>query len=69
MQAEKLTFDTQLVQFEKTLKVKKQEASELEGISRDANKAKEFAKVWNPRLGVSAAEALHRQNWPSLNWA
>jgi len=45
MQAEKLTFDTQLVQFEKTLKVKKQEASELEGISRDANKAKEFAKV------------------------
>ena len=45
LQQEKLTFDTRLVQFERSLKSKKADASELESISRDANKAKEFARA------------------------
>lgn len=45
LQAEKLTFDTQLIHFERSLKAKKADAGELEAISRDAHRAKEFAKV------------------------
>ena len=45
LQDERLTFDNQLANFEKTLKAKKQDASELEMMSRDANHAKEVAKV------------------------
>jgi hypothetical protein len=45
LQEERLTFDTQLANFEKTLKAKKMDASQLEMMSRDANHAKEVAKV------------------------
>lgn len=45
LQEERLTFDTQLANFEKTLKSKKMDASQLEMMSRDANHAKEVAKV------------------------
>ncbi|KAJ8324377.1 hypothetical protein QVD99_002411 [Batrachochytrium dendrobatidis] len=45
LQDERLSFDNQLANFEKTLKFKKQEASELEMMSRDANHAKEVAKA------------------------
>ncbi|KAJ3044204.1 hypothetical protein HDV00_002882 [Rhizophlyctis rosea] len=45
LQDERLTFDNQLAQFEKTLKAKRQDASELEMMSRDANHAKEVAKA------------------------
>ena len=45
LQDERLTFDNQLATFEKTLKAKKQDALELEMMSRDANHAKEVAKV------------------------
>ncbi len=38
-------FDQQLAYYEKTLKVKKQDIVELEYMSRDANHAKEIAKV------------------------
>lgn len=44
LQDERLTFDNQLATFEKTLKAKKQDALELEMMSRDANHAKEVAK-------------------------
>ncbi|KAJ3387725.1 hypothetical protein HDU84_000604 [Entophlyctis sp. JEL0112] len=45
LQDERLTFDNQLATFEKTLKAKKQDAVELEMMSRDANHAKEVAKA------------------------
>ncbi|KAI9333330.1 hypothetical protein BDR26DRAFT_898591 [Obelidium mucronatum] len=45
LQDERLTFDNQLATFEKTLKAKKQDSLELEMMSRDANHAKEVAKV------------------------
>ncbi|KAJ3248280.1 hypothetical protein HDU78_001286 [Chytriomyces hyalinus] len=45
LQDERLTFDNQLATFEKTLKAKKQDALELEMMSRDANHAKEVAKA------------------------
>ncbi|KAI9014788.1 hypothetical protein BC832DRAFT_546480 [Gaertneriomyces semiglobifer] len=45
LQEERLTFDNQLANFEKALKVKKQDAMELESMSRDANHAKEVAKT------------------------
>jgi tRNA G10 N-methylase Trm11 len=45
LQEERLTFDIQLANFEKGLKSKKQDASELDMMSRDANHAKEVAKV------------------------
>jgi hypothetical protein len=45
LQDERLSFDNQLATFEKTLKAKKQDALELEMMSRDANHAKEVAKV------------------------
>ena len=45
LQEERLTFDSQLANFEKTLKAKKQDASQLEMMSRDANHAKEVAKA------------------------
>ncbi|TPX62362.1 hypothetical protein PhCBS80983_g00563 [Powellomyces hirtus] len=45
LQEERLTFDNQLTNFEKTLKIKKQDALELEMMSRDANHAKEVAKA------------------------
>eukprot|EP00842_Homolaphlyctis_polyrhiza_P006364 jgi/Hompol1/6729/HPOL_005058-RA len=45
LQDERLTFDNQLANFEKTLKAKKQDAAELEMMSRDANHAKEVAKA------------------------
>jgi hypothetical protein len=45
LQEERLTFDNQLANFEKTLKAKKQDAAQLELMSRDANHAKEVAKV------------------------
>lgn len=45
LQEERLTFDNQLESFERTLKAKKQDALELELMSRDANHAKEVAKV------------------------
>ncbi|KAI8823521.1 uncharacterized protein EV422DRAFT_358788 [Fimicolochytrium jonesii] len=45
LQEERLTFDNQLTSFEKTIKLKKQDALELETMSRDANHAKEVAKA------------------------
>ncbi|KAJ3150956.1 hypothetical protein HDU86_006212 [Geranomyces michiganensis] len=45
LQEERLTFDNQLTNFEKTLQVKKQDSLELEMMSRDANHAKEVAKA------------------------
>ncbi|KAG4103574.1 hypothetical protein H8356DRAFT_1271038 [Neocallimastix lanati (nom. inval.)] len=45
LQEEQLTFDQQLAYYEKTLKMKKQDIVELEYMSRDANHAKEIAKV------------------------
>ena len=47
LQEEQLTFDQQLAYYEKTLKIKKQDIIELESMSRDANHAKEIAKVYN----------------------
>ena len=45
LQEERLTFDNQLANFEKTLKTKKNDALQLEIMSRDANHAKEVARV------------------------
>ncbi|KAJ3138663.1 hypothetical protein HDU88_007459 [Geranomyces variabilis] len=45
LQEERLTFDNQLTNFEKTLQIKKQDSLELEMMSRDANHAKEVAKA------------------------
>ncbi|KAJ3170875.1 hypothetical protein HK101_011315 [Irineochytrium annulatum] len=45
LQEERLSFDNQLATFEKTLRAKKQDATELEMMSRDANHAKEVAKA------------------------
>ncbi|KAJ3215197.1 hypothetical protein HK099_006482 [Clydaea vesicula] len=45
LQEERLTFDNQLANFEKTLKDRKQDAAELELMSKDANHAKEVAKA------------------------
>lgn len=45
LQEERLTFDSHLSNFEKTLRSKRLEAAELETMSRDANHAKEVAKV------------------------
>ncbi|KAJ3108269.1 hypothetical protein HDU97_001803 [Phlyctochytrium planicorne] len=45
LQEERLSFDNQLANFEKCLKSKKQDALELEMMSRDANHAKEVAKA------------------------
>ncbi|KAI8911720.1 hypothetical protein EDD86DRAFT_245982 [Gorgonomyces haynaldii] len=45
LQEERLTFDNQLANFEKSLRAKKQDAAELELMSRDANHAKEVAKA------------------------
>lgn len=45
LQDERLTFDGQLQQFERTLKSKKEDAKQLESMSRDANHAKELAKA------------------------
>ena len=47
LQEERLTFDTQLANFEKALKAKKMDAAQLEVMSKDANHAKEVAKVIN----------------------
>lgn len=45
LQEERIRFDNQLHAFEKTLKMKKQDAMELEVMSRDANHAKDVAKA------------------------
>ncbi|KAJ1547419.1 hypothetical protein HK096_003030 [Nowakowskiella sp. JEL0078] len=45
LQEERLSFDNQLASFEKSLKAKRQDALELEMMSRDANHAKEVAKA------------------------
>ncbi|KAI9106169.1 hypothetical protein DFS34DRAFT_49148 [Phlyctochytrium arcticum] len=45
LQEERLTFDNQLANFERTLKAKRQDATELEMMSRDAGHAKEVAKT------------------------
>lgn len=45
LQEERLTFDNQLSSFEKALRAKKQDAAELELMSRDANHAKDVAKA------------------------
>ncbi|KAI9144903.1 hypothetical protein BKA69DRAFT_642715 [Paraphysoderma sedebokerense] len=45
LQEERLTFDHQLAQFERTLKTKRTESSEIETMNRDANHAKEMAKA------------------------
>jgi DNA repair exonuclease SbcCD ATPase subunit len=45
LEQERLTFDGQLQQFERTLKSKKEDAKQLESMSRDANHAKELAKA------------------------
>jgi hypothetical protein len=45
LQEERLTFDNQLANFEKTVLSKKQDVSELEMMSRDANHAKDVAKA------------------------
>jgi coiled-coil domain-containing protein 151 len=45
LQEERLTFDNQLTNFEKGQRSKKQDAAELDMMSRDANHAKEVAKA------------------------
>jgi len=45
LQEERLNFDNQLSNLEKTIRAKKQDGAELEMMSRDANHAKEVAKV------------------------
>jgi septal ring factor EnvC (AmiA/AmiB activator) len=45
LQEERLTFDNQLANFEKTVNSKKKDCSELEMMSRDANHAKDVAKA------------------------
>lgn len=45
LQKEKLGFDNQIENFKKTIKARKIEATELELMSKDANHAKEVAKV------------------------
>ena len=45
LQEDRLLFDNQINHFERTLKAKKQEVAELELLSKDANHAKELAKV------------------------
>jgi chromosome segregation ATPase len=45
LQEERLTFDKQLDNFEKSLQAKQQEATELDVMSRDANHAKEVARA------------------------
>lgn len=45
LQEERLTFDNQLANFERTVRAKKQDSRELEMMSRDANHAKDVAKV------------------------
>jgi chromosome segregation ATPase len=42
---ERLTFDNQLAHFERMLRDRKQDAAELEMMSRDANHAKDVAKA------------------------
>ena len=59
LQEERLTFDNQLSNFEKTLKVKKSDALELESMSRDATHAKELAKV---KMWV-----MYRLSFPNSN--
>lgn len=44
MQQEKVRFDTQLETFEKTLKIKRQDATELEAMAHKASHAKEIAR-------------------------
>jgi chromosome segregation ATPase len=45
LQEERLTFDNQLANFEKTIRMKKQDVAQLEMMSRDANHAKDVAKA------------------------
>ncbi len=45
LQTERLTFDAKLVDYETALKLKRKEYSELFMISKDANQAKDIAKV------------------------
>ncbi|TPX32612.1 hypothetical protein SmJEL517_g04325 [Synchytrium microbalum] len=45
LQDERLTFDKQIEGFERTLRAKRHDASDLEAMSRDANHAKEVAKA------------------------
>lgn len=45
LQDERLTFDNQLAHFERMLRDRKADASELEMMSKDANHAKEVAKA------------------------
>ncbi|KAJ3057103.1 hypothetical protein HK097_000567 [Rhizophlyctis rosea] len=56
LQDERLTFDNQLAQFEKSLNAKRQDASELEMMSRDANHAKEVAKAELAKFEQQVAE-------------
>ena len=56
LQDERLTFDKQIEGFEKTLKAKRNDAAELEAMSRDANHAKEVAKVNVVDLHMRRAE-------------
>lgn len=50
LQEERLSFDNQLGHFERSLKSKKQDAKELEMMSKDANHAKECAKAELSRI-------------------
>ncbi|KAH6589335.1 hypothetical protein BASA61_005665 [Batrachochytrium salamandrivorans] len=59
LQDERLSFDNQLENFEKTLKAKKQEASELEMMSRDANHSKDVAKAELSRFEQQVNEELN----------
>lgn len=56
LQMERLSFDNQLKTLEKNLKVKKQDVSELEMMSRDANHAKEVAKAELARFEQQVSE-------------
>ena len=56
LQEERLNFDNQLANFEKTIRAKKQDASELEMMSRDANHAKEVAKTELARFEQQISE-------------
>ena len=61
LEEERLTFDNQLSAFERSLKAKKQDANDLEMMSRDANHAKEVARVSSQLVGVPTHAAIFRR--------
>lgn len=56
LQEERRTFDSQLENFEKTLKAKKLDSFELEAISKDASHSKDVAKTELARIETRLTE-------------